>query len=490
MPAYNPDTNIKRPPSSLAVGILNHAPGRPELAPTALTPKAGNGRADEAADALHDSCGVYTRPALVQRLLDRIGWTPAADLAGARLLEPGAGDGAFLVEAVARLVASLVGRGLRLDIASLSERILAYEVVPREANKARARIVAKMKELGVHHATARACARAWVKTEDFLLADLPHASFTHLVGNPPYIRWAKLPETFAETYAAKLPKALPRGDLYLPFLHRSFEHLAPEGRCAFVCSDRWRYAVYADGFRKRWCTSLHITTEDAGDPKDIFDRDVYVHPEILIASPRTASSPRGPKRRTHGKTLDELSCTIRVGPALGVTPAFVLDADEDDVEGDLLHRWLDARDVRAGSIEWSGRRVISPYDVNGDLVELVAYPLFASRLRRFDARLRDRHIVRNGAVWYRTIDKITPTNWSAPKLLIPEFAKSPRVAIDLSGAIPSHGVYAVFSHDTSIQEVYDRLRDGKLARALAPIAPRVKGGYTRCYRRFLAMMEI
>ena len=449
-----------------------------------------DGNSAAAVNSLHDLCGVYTRPILVKRLLDRVGWTRDADLASARLLEPAAGDGAFLVEAVRRLVGSFVRRGLRVDIETLRDRILAYELVPREANKASSRIVAEMKALGVHHATARACARAWVKTEDFLLAALPVAGFSHVVGNPPYLRWSKLPDALSAAYAERLPKSVARGDLYLPFLHRSFEHLADRGRCAFVCSDRWRYTVYAKDFRKRWCASLHIKTESAGEPKHAFDRDVYVHPEILTATPRRTSKPQAAKRRTRGRTLAELGCTIRVGPALGVTQAFVLDPDEHDVESHLLHRWIDTREVLAGRVHWSGRRVVSLFDETGALIDLEAHPVLAVRLGRFDARLRARYIVRSGAPWYRTIDKVVGADWSAPKLLIPELAKSPRVAIDRTGTIPSHGLYCVFSHDADIQDIYDRLRDGKLAKALAPIAPKVKGRYTRCYRRFLAMMTI
>ena len=175
---------------------------------------------------------------------------------------------------------------------------------------------------------------------------------------------------------------------------------------------------------------------------------------------------------------------------MGVTPAFVLDPDEHDVEPNLLHPWIDTQEVLSGQVQWSGRRVISPFNDTGALIHLEAYPLLATRLRRFDGRLRARYIVRNGAPWYRTIDKVIIADWAAPKLLIPEVAKLPRVAIDRTGAIPSHGLYCIFSHDADIQDIYDRLRDGKLAKALAPIAPKVKGRYTRCYRRFLAMMEI
>ena len=489
MPAYNPDTFIE----TASDGSAHTSSKLPGCRPQTSYKKSSVGKSasvGDDADALHESCGVYTNSKLVGRLLDRVAWTANADLTNARLLEPGAGDGAFLVEATRRLISSFTSQRVRPDIERLRDRILAYELLPAEADKARARVVAEMKTLGVHHATASACANAWVKCEDFLLADLPDNGFTHIVGNPPYVRWSKLPDRLSDAYARELPKAVARGDLYLPFLHRSFEHLTSNGRCAFVCSDRWRYTVYAREFRKKWYASLHIKTETVGPPGELFSRDVYVSPEILLAYRRTVSKSNRKKRRRRDHTLSDLGCTVRVGPALGVTPAFVLGPAENDVETELLHRWIATRDVLPGSIECAGRRVICPFDVDGNLIDLQAYPRLAARLRRFEARLRDRYIVRNGAVWYRTIDKITPVTWAAPKLLIPEFARLPRVAIDLTGGIPSHGIYAVFPNDVDIDELYDRLRDGKLARALDPIAPKVKGGYTRCYGRFLTMMEI
>ena len=236
--------------------------------------------------------------------------------------------------------------------------------------------------------------------------------------------------------------------------------------------------------------SCTLKPNPPASPRKRLIGDVYVHPEILIATPRRTSKPPAKKRRTGGRTLAELGCTIRVGPALGVVPAFVLDPDERDVESHLLHPWVDTREVLPGRVEWSGRRVVSPFDDTGALIDLEAHPLLAARLRRFDARLRARYIVRNGAPWYRTIDKVVAADWSAPKLLIPEVTKSPKLAIDRTGAIPSHGLYCIFSHEADINDIYDRLRDGKLAKALAPIAPKVKGCYIRCYRRFLAMMTI
>ena len=489
MPAYNPDTNINRD-SNLVSGDLGESSDSYWQAEPAESHAPSNNCELDAIETLHNLCGIYTKPELVKSLLDRVGWKVEADLSKASLLEPGAGDGAFLVEAAERLVFSFVRQGINLDIGSLRDRILAYELIPNEAIKARARIFKRLRELRVHHRTAWACVTAWVRTEDFLLAELPHSDFSHIVGNPPYIRWSKIPKEKAAAYGKSLPQFVARGDLYLPFLHRSFEHLATEGRCAFVCSDRWRYTLYAHDFRQKWCRAMHISTETAGEPREIFDRDAFVQPEILTATPQCDATPPSPRKRKGGSTLGDLGCTIRVGPALGVTQAFVLGPEEDGVEAELLHPWLDSRNIAAGSIQPSGHRVVSVFREDGTLIDLESYPEFASRLRRFEDRLRVRHIVRNGSPWYRSIDKIVVADWAGPKLLIPEVAKVPRIAIDRSGAIPSHGVYSVFFPGGDIEEIYDRLRDGKLARALSPIAPRIKGGYTRCYRRFLAMMRI
>ena len=56
--------------------------------------------------------------------------------------------------------------------------------------------------------------------------------------------------------------------------------------------------------------------------------------------------------------------------------------------------------------------------------------------------------------------------------------------------MPSHGTYAIFAPDDHIEDLYEVLRDGGLARALDGIAPRLKGNYTRCYKRFLSGIRI
>ena len=111
--------------------------------------------------------------------------------------------------------------------------------------------------------------------------------------------------------------------------------------------------------------------------------------------------------------------------------------------------------------------------------------MLSARLSRFRKPLSKRAIVKNGAPWYRTIDRIDASVWTRPKLLLPELAKIPRIAVDRSGAIPSHGVYAIFADGDRIDALFEKLSNGRLARALEDIAPKVKGGFVRCYKRFL-----
>src|SRR5262249_36040692 len=158
-------------------------------------------------------CGIYTKPAVVSRILDGVGWQEKMDLSSSSLLEPAAGDGAFVVEAARRLVRSYRRHGIELTAASLRGRIKAIELHPREARSARKRVINALRELDVHRRTAVACARDWLSNADFLLTKIEPQGFTHAVGNPPYVRWSKIPPELKAKYTRQLPRDLIGGDL-------------------------------------------------------------------------------------------------------------------------------------------------------------------------------------------------------------------------------------------------------------------------------------
>ncbi len=447
----------------------------------------------DAIDQLHRMSAVYTIPGIVETILDAVGWRSEEDLSAFRLLEPAAGSGEFVLRAARRLVSSYRKHGVPLRADHLYDRIIAFEFHPQAASEARARLVKALRVTGLHHNTARACSLAWIRNEDFLLADLQESSFTHVVGNPPYSRWSKIPAILRDLYKARLPEEVTKGDIFMPFLHRAFEYVTTQGMCGFVCSDRWKYMAFAGGFRRRWLPLLDIISDCPVKSEVAFNRHVDTYPTILIARKRATKKPAGRSLDDRqGSTLEELGCTIRVGPALGHTPAFVLDVgDHEDVEPQLLHAWVDGADISDGLVNWRGRRVIKMFDDDGRLLDLQSYPKLATRLGRFSSALRDRSIVRNGAPWYRTIERVRATDWCQPKLLVPELARTPRVAVDRVGMIPSHGVYAIIPRRADdIDDLYTRLSNGRLADALHGIAPTIKSGYVRCYRRFLLKIRL
>ncbi|MGH3429053.1 MAG: Eco57I restriction-modification methylase domain-containing protein, partial [Terriglobales bacterium] len=276
--------------------------------------------------ALHDRCAIYTAAETATKLLDLIGWTVDADLTSARLLEPCVGEGAILTEAVRRLCAVAVRRWpLRKDI--LAGRIAAFELHPATADKARQAVLLVLREFGLASPAARQLAAAWVKTADFLLQPVEPA--THVVANPPYVRWAKVPPSLAVTYRKEMRPTATRGDLSVAFLDRMLDWATDGGRVVAIVSDRWMFAQYGDPFlrdtaRRRW--SLRIIEER---PRSPFERSVGAYSSIVSFekieagndAPALSFVSRGARHSEHANlvsrhgTLEDAGADVRVGPA-------------------------------------------------------------------------------------------------------------------------------------------------------------------------------
>lgn len=440
---------------------------------------------------LHSRCGVYTKADVAAHILDSVGWKADSNLSHQRLLEPAAGNGVFVVEAAKRLVQSCRDFGITPSTSNLEDRLVAFELHRPEAIKARRILATALRSMKLPERTCKALAKKWIVAGDFLISeDLAHG-FTHVVGNPPYIRWSKIPPLLKGVYEAQLSRQMIGGDLFVPFLDLSLERLVVGGRFGFLCSDRWQYMAFAADFRRKWLPQLDIVSNSQLAADDAFVERVDTYPTVLIGRKRSALSTAVAVGRTVSRTtLKDAGYTVRVGPALGHTPAYVLAPEDDSVESELLHPWLDGSEILDGRIAYRGRRVVSMCRSDGSLVDLRLFPRLRTRLKSYEDNLRDRAIVRNGASWYRPIDRVCAAEWKRPKLLVPELAKVPRVALDTSGAIPSHGVYAIFAPNDDLTELVALFENGGLGRALKGIAPKVKGGYMRCYKRFLEQIVL
>src|SRR5690606_20091205 len=243
----------------------------------------------------------------------------------------------------------------------------------------------------------------------------------------------------------------------------------------FICADRWMKNRYGGPLRSLVSESFHLKIYVDMVDTPAFHSDVIAYPAITIISRETPGPTRiaqrptidratlatladllrstalpketGPVRElarvTNGAEpwllgssdqmalirrlegcfplLEEVGCKVGIGVATGADKAFIGDFEALDVEPDRKLPLVTTKDIMSGEVRWQGQGVINPFAESGGLVDLDNYP----RLRRYLENRREviagRHCAKKTpANWYRTIDRITPSLATKPKLLIPD----------------------------------------------------------------------
>lgn len=445
---------------------------------------------------LHDRCAIYTSAPTAARLLDLVGWASDVDLSRCVLLEPCVGEGAILLEGVRRLIISMRTHRRGLGKAVLLPRIKGFEFHRDAARSARISLRRLLMEEGVAWDTATELAEGWIRERDFLLERPVRA--THVVANPPYVRWRKIPAMLATAYRNILPDAATRGDLAVAFLHRMQEWAKDGGVIAALVSDRWMYAQYGDEFVKEtkargW--SIAVADERPNDP---FVRDVGAYSAIVFLSKGKAAvgearpDSRAPARSLHGilvarhGILADAGCRVRVGPALGAGKTFLVDRNAiADVEAELIRPFVGKADLVSGEVAAPKSKVVVPYDQKGRLIDPADWPKFARWAADRREILEARSQFRGSRQYWRTIDAVSAQWSTSPKLLLPEMCSKPMAAIDRTGSIPAHSIYAIWSDEWPIEILQRVLNSGLLELTAHAEAPRLGSGWMRFYKRFL-----
>jgi hypothetical protein len=239
--------------------------------------------------------------------------------------------------------------------------------------------------------------------------------FDAVVGNSPYVRQELLSPSkpyFLQHYQAYHGMA----DLYVYFYERGVQILKPGGRLAFVVTNKWIKAAYAEGLRRFFAEVTwveHIV--DFGHAKKLF-KDVDVFPSfIILRKPKAGTRAQRPRycviprnmlcidklksqvtessqdidierlgeRPWHlvsedvlrlqkrleeaGKPLlDELGRTPLFGIKTGFNKGFYIDAatkeaivNRDPKSSDLMRPFLRGQDVRRWHSDWNGLWMIA-----------------------------------------------------------------------------------------------------------------------------------
>src|SRR5260370_37987291 len=186
-----------------------------------------------------DLCQYFTREEVARICLRQL--SLPRDLLSLRLLEPAAGHGAFIIPVIPRLVRACRSRRRSWD--ALRPVIRAFEIDPVVAASLRRKCAAELRRHGIAPEQARRLVRSWIQTCDLLETRLT-ARFSHIVGNPPYIRWDAVPAPLRERYRERFSSFKQRADLYVAFIQKSLSLLKPTGQLGFLCPGNWARNVY------------------------------------------------------------------------------------------------------------------------------------------------------------------------------------------------------------------------------------------------------
>ena len=387
---------------------------------------------------------VFTAPMVADRVLDASGWTEAADLSSARLLEPTAGDGALAVPAARRLIRSFRRHRQAITEETLKRRIVALELRPSLAAHLVAAVEEALVDEGLPMAVAMAVARHWCRCDDFLATDLA-SDFTHVVGNPPFAR-------------GKGGSA----DMCVPFIARGFDLLGHDGRMATIAPLSLASSRGATPFRTvvgQEGTLERVIPVADGSP---FLQPVAVATGIFVLARRSSSHDgTGPSpswflgspeivdvfHRLHEEmpTLEDVGCRIRVGMATGANEVFIGVPEDMGVETDVVMPVVDTRDLGPETVRWSGRVILDTRGPTGRCWSARERPGLYRYLSSHKARLQRRRTVADGGDWRATLSRLDRTLAASPKLLIPETSARARVVLDPGGHVPLNSLHAVTS---------------------------------------------
>lgn len=429
-----------------------------------------------AIDALHAATALYTSTPVVEALLDRMGW-PDAD---GRLLDPSAGDGSFLVCALAR-IPTPAG-----DFEALG-RVQGWEMHPQAVEHARERIADLLASRGWTEGDAARGAELVAHEGDFLTAD-PRGTFRFVAGNPPYLRWGHLPQLLKETWSPVLPD-FARGDLLHAFLDRSVSIMPEDGVVGLVTSDRWLFNATTTGLRRtigRKAGISHLARLDAATsfyrPKTRRKNSApRVHPVEVVLRPLGEDmlelcgrpiSPDGAFDAAHdGPVLADVA-TVKLAPWLGPKGIFLLGSEQARAlpDADLLPA-VDSDDIDPET------------DVLGQPTRFAirttrdAEPAGAVRDHLLSSRERMPKRGRLGR-WWMPPEAIT-LPLDRPAILVPRIGRRIRAVRLPAGVLPvNHNLYVVAGQDgRSLDEIEGILLSEATQAWVARNAPRLEDGY-------------
>lgn len=190
-------------------------------------------------------------------------------------------------------------------------------------------------------------------------------------------------------------------------------------------------------------------------------------------------------------TIEQAGCKVGIGVATGCDRVFIGDFEALDIESARKLPLVMARDLVDGRIQWGGKGLVNPFETDGRLAPLAAYPKFAAYIDRHREAVAGRHVAaRSGDRWYRTIDRVYAELVQRPKLLIPDIKGASTVVLDEGHYYPHHNLYFVTAEDWDIRALQTVLRSSISILTVASYCTRMAGGFLRFQAQYLRRIRV
>jgi adenine-specific DNA-methyltransferase len=246
----------------------------------------------------------YTPPALSERLLD-LATAAKLDWSTARVLDPAAGGGAFLMRAAARMRAAMSASAPELVPARIADGLAGFELDPYAASMARAALEILLADLTVG---AGRPLPALVRVTD-TLEEPPAEAFDLVIGNPPYGRVGLTPDQRARFTRGLYGHA----NLYAVFTDIALRWTRPGGLIAYLTPTSLLGGQYYAALRRLLAAEAPPVAIDFVEARSGVFEDVLQ--ETLLALYRKGARTQRPKVR-HLKVLDEHTADVAGGGAI------------------------------------------------------------------------------------------------------------------------------------------------------------------------------
>lgn len=488
---------------------------------------------------------IFTRYEVVEFILDLVGYTTDHALYNYRLIEPAFGEGDFLFPIVKRLLASYKANtaGHWKIVEDLGNAIRAVEINHESINCTRALLLKALRDNEVSENDAHLLIDTWIIEGDFLLSELPF-TFTHAIGNPPYIRQELIPDVLLAEYRKRYATIYDRADLYIPFIERCLARLDKNGILGFICADRWMKNKYGGALRAMVAKDYHLAFYVDMIDTPAFTSEVIAYPAItvikrakpgltrvahkpqicsdtlssLVQAMQSKEIPNGsgvtevaeiPKHRepwilqsfdqlavarrleAEFPSLEESGCKVSIGVATGADKIYIKPFESLDVEIDRKLPLVKTKDIDSGEVKWRGLGVINPFRDDGSLVDLSDYPRLAKYLKLHAETIKKRNCAKkNPKSWYRTIDRIYPALRHSPKLLIPDIKGHAHIVYEGGQLYPHHNLYFITSDDWDLKALQAVLQSGIAKLFVSVYSTKMRGGYLRFQAQYLRRIRL